>query len=96
MPGMFRRLAALGAAAEAARRYAQNNPEKVRGIADKAARFADARTKGKYTHQINSAKQKFNEAAGASGPAHPDPRYRRSNQGFQRPGQGDYRPRGQG
>ncbi len=89
MPGMFKRLAALSAAAEAARRYAQKNPDKVRGIADKAAKFADDRTKGKYTNQINSAKQKLNHVAGTDQPGHGQPGqqgYGRSGQGYQQPG----------
>jgi hypothetical protein len=63
---LLRKLAALGAAAEAARRYAQSNPDKVREIADKAAAFADQQTKGKYSKQINSAKQAVTGAAGIS------------------------------
>lgn len=62
---LFKKLAALGAAAEAARRYAQKNPDKVRQLTDKAAKFADQQTKGKYTNQINQAKHKVTEVAGA-------------------------------
>ncbi|HTK66684.1 MAG TPA: antitoxin [Pseudonocardia sp.] len=65
----LRRLAALGAAAEAARRYAQKNPEKVREIAGKAAKFADQQTKGKYTSYINTAVTKAAEVAGVNAPA---------------------------
>jgi|SRR5581483_4558742 len=65
----LRRLAALGAAAEAARRYAQKNPEKVREIASKAAKFADEQTKGKYTKHINTVVGKAAEVAGVSAPA---------------------------
>lgn len=61
---MFKKLAALGAAAEAARRYAQKNPDKVRQFTDKAATFADKQTKGKYSNQINQAKHKVTEVAG--------------------------------
>ncbi len=61
---MLKKLAALGAAAEAARRYAQKNPEKVRQFTDKAANFADKQTKGKYSNQINQAKHKVTEVAG--------------------------------
>ncbi|MGQ0479437.1 MAG: antitoxin [Pseudonocardia sp.] len=89
MPGMFKRLAALSAAAEAARRYAQKNPDKVRGIADKAAKFADDRTKGKYTNQINSAKQKLNHAAGTDQQGY-------GQQGYGQPGQQGYGQSGQG
>lgn len=66
---MLRRLAALGAAAEAARRYAQKNPDKVREIAGKAAKFADQQTKGRYTGQIDAAVRKAAEVAGVSAPA---------------------------
>ena len=65
----LRRLAALGAAAEAARRYAQKNPDKVREIAGKAAKFADQQTKGKYTNHINTAVTKAAEVAGVGAPA---------------------------
>jgi hypothetical protein len=61
---LLKRLAVLGAAAEAARRYAQKNPEKVRELTDKAAKFADQQTKGKYTSQINTAKTKVSQVAG--------------------------------
>jgi hypothetical protein len=66
---LLRRLAALGAAAEAARRYAQKNPDKVRELAGKAAKFADQQTKGKYTGQIDSAVRKAAEVAGVGAPA---------------------------
>lgn len=61
---LVKRLAVLGAAAEAARRYAQKNPEKARGFAEKAAQFADERTKGKYSNQIDSAKRKLADVGG--------------------------------
>lgn len=67
---LLRRLAALGAAAEAARRYAQKNPDRVRELAGKAAKFADQQTKGKYTGQIDTAVRK---AAGVAGIAEPAP-----------------------
>ncbi|HEY0576403.1 MAG TPA: antitoxin [Pseudonocardia sp.] len=54
---LFRKLAALGVAAEAARRYAQKNPEKARELTEKAASFADQRTRGKYHGQIESLKR---------------------------------------
>ena len=66
---LLRRLAALGAAAEAARRYAQKNPDKVRELAGKAAKFADEQTKGRYTGQIDAAVRKAAEVAGVSAPA---------------------------
>ena len=71
---LLKKLAALGAAAEAARRYVQRNPDKVRELTDKAARFADQQTKGKYSTQINQAKHKVAGVAGIdpAGPiAHP-------------------------
>lgn len=52
------RLTVLAGAAEAARRYVRNNPEKVNAMADKAARFVDTKTKGKYSRQIGTAVQK--------------------------------------
>jgi hypothetical protein len=67
---LLRKLAVLGAAAEAARRYAQKNPDKAREMADKAARFADQRTKGKYHGQIESAKQKIAAVGGFGGPGY--------------------------
>lgn len=67
MARLFRKLAVLGAAAEAARRYAQKNPQKAREIADKAAKFADQQTKGKYHGQIESAKRKLAQAGGFEG-----------------------------
>jgi hypothetical protein len=67
---LLKKLAVLGAAAEAARRYAQKNPEKVRELTDKAAKFADQQTKGKYSNQINQAKHKVAGVAGI-GPADP-------------------------
>lgn len=60
---LMRRLAALGAAAEAARRYAHNNPDKAQRYIDQAAAFADKRTKGKYSRQIGSASSKASELA---------------------------------
>lgn len=41
-----------------ARGYAGRNPDKVRQVTDKAARFADKRTQGKYRKQINDAVHK--------------------------------------
>ena len=55
---LFRRLTVLAGAAEAARRYARNNPEKINRLADKAGSFVDQRTKGKYHKQIHGAVQK--------------------------------------
>jgi MT0933-like antitoxin protein len=61
---LMRKLAALGVAAEAARRYAQKNPEQVRKLTDKAAAFADQRTKGKYRGQIESVKRTLADLGG--------------------------------
>jgi hypothetical protein len=61
---LMRRLAALGIAAEAARRYAQKNPEQVRKLTDKVASFADQRTKGRFHGQIESAKRTLADLGG--------------------------------
>lgn len=66
---LIRKLAALGVAAEAARRYAQKNPEQVRKLTDKAATFADQKTKGKYHGQIDSLKRTLAELGGYAAPA---------------------------
>jgi len=68
---LFRKLAVLGVAAEAARRYAQKNPEKARELTDKAAAFADQRTKGKYHGQIESVKRSLAGLGGYAPPAPP-------------------------
>lgn len=41
-----------------AQRYARQNPDKVGRLTDKAARFADERTHGKYRRQIDNAVRK--------------------------------------
>ncbi|MGH3911298.1 MAG: antitoxin [Pseudonocardiaceae bacterium] len=41
-----------------ARSYAGRNPDKLRQVTDKAARFADKRTRGKYHKQIDDAARK--------------------------------------
>ncbi len=51
--------------------YAQQNPGKVRAVTDKAARFVDQRTKGKYRNQIDNAVRKVN---GVIGGGRPQPR----------------------
>jgi hypothetical protein len=61
---LFRRLATLATAAEAARRYARKNPDKAGKYLDQAAAFVDKQTKGKYSGQINGAAQKAKNAAG--------------------------------
>ncbi|MGI9063133.1 MAG: antitoxin [Pseudonocardiaceae bacterium] len=58
-----------------AQRYAQRNPDKVRGLTDKAARFADKQTKGKYRSQIDSAVRKVDGVTGDGRPhGGPEPR----------------------
>lgn len=44
--------------ADQARSYVGRNPDKFRQITDKAARFADKRTRGKYHRQIDDAVRK--------------------------------------
>lgn len=61
------RLAVLAGAAEAARRYARDNPEKTDRYLSKAADFANQRTKGKYTRQITSATSKARQLAAGQG-----------------------------
>ncbi|MGH3901149.1 MAG: antitoxin [Pseudonocardiaceae bacterium] len=56
------KLAALAGIAQAACRYAKNNPDKVNRIADQAGRFVDERTKGKYHSQIDGAVRKVQDA----------------------------------
>jgi hypothetical protein len=51
----MRRLAVIAGAAEAARRYVRNNPDKVNRFADGAGRFIDRQTKGKYHSTIEGA-----------------------------------------
>jgi nitrous oxide reductase accessory protein NosL len=55
---LLRKLTVLAGAAEAARRFARKNPEKVAKFAESAGRFVDKRTHGKYHHQIDSALRK--------------------------------------
>jgi hypothetical protein len=61
---LFRKLATLATAAEAARRYAKNNPEKAGKYLDQAAAFVDKQTKGKYSGQISAVAQKAKNVAG--------------------------------
>lgn len=44
--------------ADRARSYVGRNPDKIRQITDKAARFADQRTRGRYRRQIDDAARK--------------------------------------
>ena len=68
---LFRRLATLATAAEAARRYARSNPDKAGKFLDQAAAFVDKQTKGKYRTQIDGVAKKAKGAAGI--PATPPP-----------------------
>jgi dienelactone hydrolase len=52
---LMRRVATLGAAVAAVRRYARQNPEKVNRYADQAASWVDRRTHGRYRRQIDAA-----------------------------------------
>ena len=61
---LFRKLAVLATAAEAARRYAKSNPDKAARLVDQAAQFVDKQTKGKYSGQIQGAAAKAKGAAG--------------------------------
>jgi alkylation response protein AidB-like acyl-CoA dehydrogenase len=61
---LFRKLATLAAAAEAARRYAKSNPDKAGKVVDQAAQFVDKQTKGKYSGQIHGAAAKAKSVAG--------------------------------
>ncbi|OLT17612.1 hypothetical protein BJF78_12440 [Pseudonocardia sp. CNS-139] len=61
---LFRRLAVLATAAEAARRYAKSNPDKAARLVDQAAQFVDKQTKGRYSGQIRGAADTAKRAAG--------------------------------
>lgn len=61
---LFKKLATLATAAEAARRYAMKNPDKAAKYLDQAARFVDKQTKGKYSGQISGVARKAKSAAG--------------------------------
>jgi hypothetical protein len=67
MAGMFRKLTVLAGAAEAARRYARKNPEKVSKLAENAGRFVDRQTKGKYHNRIQKAVRKVQGNQGHQG-----------------------------
>ncbi|MBP2326275.1 hypothetical protein JOF56_006660 [Kibdelosporangium banguiense] len=58
MARLFRKLAVLAGATEAARRYARKNPEKVARLAENAGRFVDKKTHGKYHSKIEGAVRK--------------------------------------
>jgi len=59
---LLKKLTVLAGAAEAARRYAKKNPDKVARAADQAAQFIDRRTKGRYHRQIDQAVRKVHQA----------------------------------
>ena len=61
---LFRKLATLATAAEAARRYAKKNPDKASKYVDQAAQFLDKQTKGKYSGQISGVASKAKGVAG--------------------------------
>ncbi|MBN9098900.1 antitoxin [Pseudonocardia sp. 73-21] len=61
---LFKKLATLATAAEAARRYAKKNPDKAAKYLDQAAQFVDKQTKGKYSGQISGVAKKAKSAAG--------------------------------
>lgn len=50
----FKNIAVMLTAAEAARQWALNNPEKANSYIDQATGFIDKRTQGKYHSQIGS------------------------------------------
>lgn len=79
--GLVKRLAALAAVAEVARRFAHKNPDKASQLVDSAAAFLDKQTKGKYSAQIRSVADRAKSVAGirptvpgpGSSPSHPTP-----------------------
>jgi hypothetical protein len=60
----LRKLTVVAGAAEAARRFAKKNPDKISKMADQAGRFVDERTKGKYHDRISNAVRKVHQATG--------------------------------
>lgn len=74
---LLRRVAALGAAVAAARRYARQNPEKVNRYADQAASFVDHRTHGRYRRQVDAVLRQVRKETSVPGrpasPARPTP-----------------------
>jgi MT0933-like antitoxin protein len=68
MARLFRKLTVLAGAAEAARRYARKNPEKVARMAENAGRFVDKKTHGKYHSQIENAVRKVRTQRPATTP----------------------------
>jgi hypothetical protein len=68
MAKLFRKVVVLAGAAEAARRYARKNPEKVNRMAESAGRFVDKQTKGKYRDRINNVVRKVRTETGPGQP----------------------------
>ena len=56
------RITVLATAAEAARQWAKNNPDKAQAYIDKAGSVVDKQTKGKYSKKITKASTKAKEA----------------------------------
>lgn len=56
------KITVLATAAEAARQWAKNNPNKAHGYIEKAGAVVNQRTKGKYSKQITGATAKAKEA----------------------------------
>lgn len=88
---LMRRVAALGAALAAARRYARQNPEKVNRYADQAAAFVDRKTAGRYRKQLDSAVRQVRKETSVPGrpvhgpqPTRQYPSYREDRPGNQR------------
>lgn len=65
----FGKITVLATAAEAARQWAKNNPDKTQAYIDKAGAVVDRQTKGKYSTKITKASTKAKEAVakGSSG-----------------------------
>ena len=56
------KITVLATAAEAARQWAKNNPDKAQAYIDKAGSVVDKQTKGKYSQKITKASTKAKEA----------------------------------
>ena len=56
------KITVLATAAEAARQWAKNNPDKAQAYIDKAGAVVDRQTKGKYSKKITKASTKAKEA----------------------------------
>src|SRR5262245_38783740 len=65
MPWM-KKMAAIAATAEAARRYAKRNPEQAARYLDQAAAFVDKQTKGRYTAKIDGVTHRVKGVAGVN------------------------------